>query len=607
MEEKRRVVLLAVIMTLIAAIVSGSAIGILYFTAFEERRADLIRMAQSRARLMEAVARFDAQFSQSAFPGGAKAATIAQITEAHKNFQGIGQTGEFTLARREGNKISFVLSHRHHDLDKPEAIPFASDLAEPMRRALGGKSGTVVGLDYRGVRVLAAHEPVSVLDLGIVAKIDLAEIRSPFIKAGGIVVIIAAFLVGLGCIFFFRIGNSIIERIRESEQRFRDFTDSAADRFWETDEDFRFTYIPAVRGTMSRTRENLIGMTRWETGSTDSNADFWKPLRAAVAAREEFRDFRYTLPDGQGNPFHLRISGRPYFDDKGVFQGYRGTTVDETPEVLARQSAETNRRRFAQSMDKLDAETANRTKSEFLANMSHELRRPLNAIIGFSSGLHDKIFGAMANSKQQEYVGYVLESAEHLLDLINDVLDVSAIESGEMELREADFVLAEAAGGAVRMIMPRAEKSGVDLNNQITDQTLALHGDELRIKQILVNLLSNAVKFTPRGDRADLSAELVSDGGLKMTVTDTGTGMDAATLEIAMMKFGRAGGSDLAGIEGSGLGLPLAKELIEAHGGSLIIESRPGAGTTATVILPARRVLAQSLAAPHAGETAKAG
>ncbi|MDP6176088.1 MAG: hypothetical protein QGF09_18160, partial [Rhodospirillales bacterium] len=105
MEEKRRVVLLAVIMTLIAAIVSGSAIGILYFTAFEERRADLIRMAQSRARLMEAVARFDAQFSQSAFPGGAKAATIAQITEAHKNFQGIGQTGEFTLARREGNKI----------------------------------------------------------------------------------------------------------------------------------------------------------------------------------------------------------------------------------------------------------------------------------------------------------------------------------------------------------------------------------------------------------------------------------------------------------------------------------------------------------------------
>ena len=153
----------------------------LYQAAIDEERDRLMESAQSQARLIEAVARFDAVQSAD-FPEGSSAATISQIVDAHKNFKGVGETGEFTLARREGEQIVFLLSHRHQDLEDVKPVPWDSQLAQPMRLALSGFSGTVIAVDYRGERVLAAHEPVAELELGIVAKIDLAEVRAPFIQ-----------------------------------------------------------------------------------------------------------------------------------------------------------------------------------------------------------------------------------------------------------------------------------------------------------------------------------------------------------------------------------------------------------------------------------------
>ncbi|MDP6342946.1 MAG: PAS domain S-box protein [Alphaproteobacteria bacterium] len=211
-------------MATFALILGALAIGVLYDTAFEEARARLMETAQSQARLMEAVARFDRRESRD-YPGGAAAATISQIVDAHERYQGFGETGEFTVARRDDDKMVFILRHRHADLDRPKPVPFASPLAEPMRRALSGKSGSVVGPDYRGVTVLAAHEPVALLDLGIVAKIDLAEIRAPFVKAGLIVAALAALIVTFGAAFFITASNAMIRRIREGEDRYRTLSD----------------------------------------------------------------------------------------------------------------------------------------------------------------------------------------------------------------------------------------------------------------------------------------------------------------------------------------------------------------------------------------------
>ncbi len=163
--------------------VSAIAIYLLYRTAFEEETVRLVETAKSQARLIEAIARFDRVYSTD-YPEGSEKATLSQIIDAHREYQGFGDTGEFTLAKRKGDEIIFLLRHRHSEVEQPKPVPFDSKLAEPMRRALAGLSGTVIGPDYRGEMDLAAHEPVAELDLGIVANIDLDEVRAPFIRAG---------------------------------------------------------------------------------------------------------------------------------------------------------------------------------------------------------------------------------------------------------------------------------------------------------------------------------------------------------------------------------------------------------------------------------------
>ena len=216
MNERKRVIFLILIMAFISLIIAGVTIASLYRTAIREEKERLVETAQSHARLIESIARFDAVHSVSYNPGGPRAATLSQIVEAHNKYEQSGRTVEFTLAERVGDSIIFVLRHRYGGLDhhlKP--ISFDSKMAEPMRQALLGNSGTVVGLDYRGEKVLAAHEPVSELDLGIVAKIDLSEIRAPFIRAGGIAGIFAVLFVIAGATLFVRITYPMIKLIEK--------------------------------------------------------------------------------------------------------------------------------------------------------------------------------------------------------------------------------------------------------------------------------------------------------------------------------------------------------------------------------------------------------
>ncbi len=213
MRERQRVLLLILIMASVSLTVAAITISMLYRTAFKEAQARLVETAQSQARLIEAMARFDAVYSKG-YREGSEQATLSQIIDAHKHYKGFGKTGEFTLARHQGGYIVFLLSHRHFDLKSPKPVPFDSEIAEPMRRALSGLSGTVVGLDYRGEVVLAAHEPVGELNLGIVAKIDLAEIRAPFVRAGLIVGGLAILVVLAGALLFLRISNPMIKRMQ---------------------------------------------------------------------------------------------------------------------------------------------------------------------------------------------------------------------------------------------------------------------------------------------------------------------------------------------------------------------------------------------------------
>ena len=235
-------------------------------------------------------------------------------------------------------------------------------------------------------------------------------------------------------------------------------------------------------------------------------------------------------------------------------------------------------------------ELANRAKSELIANMSHELRTPLNAIIGFSSMMENETWGPLGHDKYREYVKDISWSGEHLLSLINDILDVSAIEAGKSELHEEEVSFGEVASACLRLIGPRAKKGAVRVVYE-PGEDVNLFVDARRMKQVLLNLLSNAVKFTPEGGDVILNAAIPQDGGFVFRVVDTGIGMDEAGIEKALTPFGQVDSDLNRKHEGTGLGLPLTIKLVEMHSGRLGIASALGQGTTVEVILPKERVV----------------
>jgi signal transduction histidine kinase len=241
---------------------------------------------------------------------------------------------------------------------------------------------------------------------------------------------------------------------------------------------------------------------------------------------------------------------------------------------------------------KVGAETANRTKSEFLANMSHELRTPLNAIIGFSEIIKIGMFGPI-NERYRAYGSDIFNSGNHLLKLINEVLDLSKLEAGQLELNEEDVDLVTVIKASRRLVEPQAEKSKIRLSEAIDNGLPLVRADDRRIQQILINLLSNAVKFTPAGGQVRVSAYR-KNGSVAISVSDSGIGMSPDEIPKALEPFGQINSKISRKYEGTGLGLPLAKHLAELHGGTLTIESAVNAGTTVTFILPPERIVEKS-------------
>ena len=269
----------------------------------------------------------------------------------------------------------------------------------------------------------------------------------------------------------------------------------------------------------------------------------------------------------------------------GVTAGERISYIYSFRNITLRRQAEEAREQALQA-----AETANRAKTEFLANMSHELRTPLNAIIGFSEIMRTEALGPLGSAQYLEYMNDINNSGEHLIQIINDILDMSKIEAGELNPIEDVVHFDGVADISMRLVADRAQKGDVTLINEVPEDLPDLLADERMLKQILLNLLSNAVKFTPEGGTVTLSAA-VDENGFAMSVADTGCGIPADKMAVILEPFGQADMTLGRTYEGTGLGLPLVKAMTELHGGALEIDSTEGQGTTATIRLPAEKIL----------------
>ena len=468
----------------------------------------------------------------------------------------------------------------------------------------GPEPGGLAGL----FKPFVAHVPINrqgrLFLLEVTKHPGLASLRPA--PAVALMIVVAA-ACGLLCLALRNHRMRLRERqdadrvLRESREQFRDYAEVASDWYWSTGTDLRFNYVSEqiVAATGLRP-EAMIG--RKQTERLDGHTDTEEAAAAVarhlddIAQARPFKDFVRNHVSKDGRQQWWSISGKPVFDENGEFLGYRGTGRNITSSVEQREALRAS---------KEEADLANRAKSEFIANMSHELRTPLNAVIGFSGLLQQEPFGALGHDKYREYITDIRESGEHLLSLINDILDLSKVESGKAELYEEQISFPKLVDSIMIIMKHHAEEREIELRIDLPPDLPRIVADERKIKQVLMNVLSNALKFTRPGGKVTIGASASETNGFVFQVHDTGIGMAEADIPLAFAKF-RQIDSDLnREYEGTGLGLPLARGLTELHGGTISIESRVGVGTVVTVRLPSSRIATQPEIVGGSGESAE--
>ncbi len=376
---------------------------------------------------------------------------------------------------------------------------------------------------------------------------------------------------------------------QESEARLRGFMENAPTTMAVKDLDGRYRLVnQRMEEVYDRPAAEMIGRTEAEILGEAANARIAAIERQAIgadcSASAEVRQRRDGVDTWSAE---VRF---PIRDAAGRTTGLGAIGLDIT---------EQKRTEIALIAATQRAEAANRAKSDFLANMSHELRTPLNAIIGFADIVANETFGTHSNPKYREYAQDIVRSGHHLLDLVADILDLSRVEAGQYPLQEARCHPKNVVDSAIFFVQERAQMRQLQLSVEVEPDLPDMLADRRALLQVLVNLLTNAVKFTPEGGRVRLTVGRSPEGEIVFVVADTGVGIAAVDLPRVLEPFGQVDDPYIQRRDGAGLGLPIARGLVQKHGGTLTIESTPGVGTTVTVTLPAERVLQPEPAEAH--------
>jgi signal transduction histidine kinase len=325
-----------------------------------------------------------------------------------------------------------------------------------------------------------------------------------------------------------------------------------------------------------------------------------------MRARHPFRDLPMEFRAADGQVRRGMLSGMPVFaEETGRFMGYRGTGADVTLRFEAEGAAKRSQARLEYILEEVktknahleiavaNAEAASLAKTEFLANVSHELRTPLNAIIGFSEIMQRELFGRLGHRNYNEYTDAIVMSARHLLEVITDLLEMSRTEAGALTIDEAGVDVAEAVAACRQLLGETAREKKLRLVTELPPKLPHLWADKRLVKQMLLNLVSNSIKFTPEGGTIAIEARQAPDGRFVVSVSDTGIGIAPKNFAKVLSPFGQVESAMSRSHDGTGLGLPLVKGMVERHGGTLELASELGQGTTVTLYFPRDRVMAE--------------
>ncbi|MEQ8665506.1 MAG: ATP-binding protein [Rhodospirillales bacterium] len=365
--------------------------------------------------------------------------------------------------------------------------------------------------------------------------------------------------------------------LRRSNLRFRAFAESTSDWFWESDPDGRLTWLSVPEDVGSaRVLGDMVGRTRPEIVGADNDPDIWWSYEAAIEERRDIVGFEYPFRDEEGTLHYVRIDGRPVFDDDGTFTGYLGAGKDVTRQ----------KRVLSELQDSiLEATRASDAKSRFLATVSHEFRTPLNAIIGFSELMRAEVFGPVGQPVYKEYVEDIASSGNHMMELVNDVLDVTTIESGKRDIVIEQVDLRDIVELCKRKVASAFPDSGVTVKINVGDEVASIQSDQRAVMQIILNLMSNAVKFSDKtGEvRVDVRRQ---DHLVLIDVEDQGIGIPEDLIAGVIEPFSQSHGNPHLAAKGTGLGLSIVNGLVEELHGTLEIHSVVGVGSRFTVKLP---------------------
>ncbi|MDH5187545.1 MAG: PAS domain S-box protein [Rhodospirillaceae bacterium] len=376
--------------------------------------------------------------------------------------------------------------------------------------------------------------------------------------------------------------KQVEENLLESQERLALAIAGSGEGIWDWNAKTSEVYISEKIRSMLGIKAERIKYKEWIGHVITEDQELYKrSLVAHLKGDTPSFNIECRVMSKNKKIFWISINGLGLRDDNGWVYRMSGSIGDITARIESEREIIAAKER---------AEIASRVKTEFLANMSHELRTPLNAIIGFSDVMISEIFGKL-DKRYAEYVENISDSGKHLLGVINDILDVSRIETGNMEIEPERVKVADLINIAVRLINDRARTGGLKIIKQLDRKIPDVNVDSQRMKQAVINILSNAVKFTPEGGKITISTAQTANGSVQIIIADTGIGMKKEDIKTALLPFGQVDSRLARKYEGTGLGLPLTKSFIEMHAGKLAISSKPEAGTRVTITIPAKRVI----------------